>query len=138
MTDVPRGRRAEDVPDELAAARETIFVIPAAPAIWAVHFLASYITGAIWCAKIGGQTGPIDGARWLVAGYTLVALVAIAVVGVRGWRRHSYGDADVPHDAATAADRHRFLGFSTVLLSALSFVAVIFVAMPIVFVETCR
>ena len=138
MTDLPQARAGEDVPDELAAARETIFVIPAAPAIWAAHFLASYVTGAIWCAKIGGETGSLGGARWLVAGYTVAALVAIAIVGVRGRRRHAYGHATAPHDAGTAADRHRFLGFSTMLLSALSFVAVTFVAMPIVFVETCR
>lgn len=138
MTDAPERRDGARAPDELAAARETIFVIPAAPAIWAAHFLASYVTGAIWCAKIGGQTGALDGARWLIVCYTLVALGAIAAVGLWGWRRHSYGDATAPHDEDTAADRHRFLGFSTLLLSALSFVAVVFVAMPIVFVETCR
>lgn len=130
--------RHEDVPDELQARRETILVIPAAPAIWAAHFLACYVTAAIWCAKIAGRDGSLDGARWLVAGYTLAALVAIALIGARGWRLHSYGDATVPHDYDTAADRHRFLGFSTLLLSALSAVAVVFVGMVVVFTETCR
>ncbi|GGK21139.1 MASE1 domain-containing protein [Salinarimonas ramus] len=130
--------RNEDAPDELQARRETMFMIPAAPAIWAAHFLASYVTAAIWCAKIAGRDGSLEGARWLLAGYTGVALVAIAMIGVRGFRHHSYGDATAPHDFDTAADRHRFLGFSTFLLAALSFVAVIFVAMVVVFTETCR
>lgn len=128
----------DETPDELEARRETILVIPAAPAVWAAHFLASYVTAAIWCAKVAGRDGSLEGARWLVAGYTAAALLAIALVGVRGWRRHSYGNATAPHDFDTAADRHRFLGFSTVLLAALSAVAVVFGGMVVVFMETCR
>ncbi|WP_210163103.1 hypothetical protein [Salinarimonas rosea] len=138
MEDRSDAARREEIPDELQARRETIFMIPAAPAIWAAHFLASYITAAIWCAKVAGRTGALDGARWLVAGYTGVALLAIAIVGIWGFRHHSYGDATVPHDFDTPADRHRFLGFSTLLLAALSFVAVLFVGMVVVFTETCR
>jgi hypothetical protein len=138
MDEKAEAARRQEVPDELQARRETILMIPAAPAIWAAHFLASYVTGAIWCAKIAGRAGALDGARWLVAGYTVAALAAIAVVGLWGWRHHAYGDATVPHDFDTAADRHRFLGFSTLLLSALSFVAVLFVGMVVAFTETCR
>ena len=73
-----------------------------------------------------------------VAVYTVLALVGIGVVGWIGWRRHGYGTGAVPHDFDTQADRHRFLGFATVLLSGLSAVAVLYVAAVAMFFRTCR
>ena len=46
--------------------------------------------------------------------------------------------AERPHDAETPADRDRQLGFATVLLSALSLVAVVFSALPALFIGDCR
>lgn len=127
-----------DARDPPPSKRDTLWMLPLPPAVWALHFLASYVTGAVWCAKIAGHGGSLHGARLLVAAYTVAALVIIAGVGLWGYRNHSYGDATAPHDFTTAADRHRFLGFATVLLAALSFVATLFVAITAGFIGSCR
>lgn len=95
-----------------------------APILWALHFLLSYTTVAIVCARI-----PDDGAngRVLVAAYTLAALAGMAALGVQGWRRR--GDAD---------PTRRFLGGLTVGLAALSACATLVVALPAAFFASCR
>ena len=122
---------------ELPEQDESLWWLAVSPTIWTLHFLASYVTAAIWCAKQGRDAtlGPV---RVAIAVYTLVALAGIAAVGWHGFRRHSHGAATVPHDFDTPGDRHRFLGFATLLLSGLSFVATVYVALAAVFVETCR
>ncbi len=104
--------------------------------VWAVHFLACYLTAAIWCAK-AGRVAELAGVRVAVATSTLVALGAIVYVGAEGLRRHRLGTATVPHDFDTRESRHRFLGFATVLLSGLSAVAVVYVALPALFFRAC-
>lgn len=110
----------------------------AGPILWAVHFVACYATVAVWCAKVVEVGAPLGFSRTLVLIYTAVALAGIALSGWRGLKHHRYGTATLPHDADTPADRHRFLGFSTLLLAGLSFVATIYVASIVLFVETCR
>lgn len=122
----------------LPESRESLWLLIAGPMIWAVHFLLCYITAAIWCAKIAGIDGPLDGARLAIAVYTVLALIGIGIVAARGFRQHSFGRASVPHDYDTAADRHRFLGFATLLLSGLSAVATLYVALAAVFIGNCR
>ena len=122
----------------LAEHDERLRRIAVAPAIWFAHFLACYGTAAVWCAKVAGRAGALGGARSAIAAYTVLALLGIGIVGVRGWRRHRYGTATLPHDFDTPEDRHRALGFATVLLSGLSAVATIYVALAAVFIGTCR
>ena len=123
----------------------SLWLLTLAPTIWAAHLLLSYVTGAIWCAKFAGPAGTLGGVRTAVLWYTLVALVAILVVGVEGFRRHRYpsvpgkgGTEATTHDLDTPEDRHRFLGFATLLLAGLSAVAVMYAAMAAAFFETCR
>jgi hypothetical protein len=130
--------------------RERLWLLAAAPLVWAGHFLASYATAAVWCAKVAGPDGALGGARMAIGIYTAVALVAVGVIGLVGYRRHRLpgggaatgGEAAAsggePHAADSAADRHRFLGFATLLLSALSAVAIVYAAMAAVFVGDCR
>ncbi|HBJ83738.1 MAG TPA: hypothetical protein DDZ88_07705 [Verrucomicrobiales bacterium] len=118
--------------------RQSLWRLIVSPTIWAAHFLLSYITAAIWCEKVAGRDGPLTGARVAIAIYTVVALVGIAINGWGGWRRHSYGAGEVPHDADTPEDRHRFLGFATLLLAALSAIAVLFAALVVIFFNDCR
>lgn len=113
---------------------ESLLLLTIAPLLWAAHFLLSYATAAIWCAKIGGSFQSIRGA---IVAYTLIALIGIGITGWVGYRRHTLGAATVPHDADTPADRHRFLGFATLLLAGLSAVATIFAALTIVFIRSC-
>jgi hypothetical protein len=77
-------------------------------------------------------------ARLIIGGYTLVALVGIALTGLRGWKKHNFGTASAPHDFDTPEDRHRFLGLATLLLCGLSGVAIIFGTLPVVFIGTCE
>ena len=116
---------------------DSLWTLAVSPAIWAAHFLVSYVVAAVWCAKRGSEAG-LGPPRLVIALLTAVALVAIGITGWRGWLRHGYGSGAVPHDFDTPADRHRFLGFATLLLSGLSAVATLYVALAAAFVETCR
>lgn len=123
--------------EALAEKRESLWRLIVSPTIWAAHLMLAYVTGAIYCAK-AGRGASLTSVRWAIAIYTVIALVGIAWNGWDGYRRHRHGAATLPHDDDTPADRHRFLGFATALLAALSAIAVVFAALVIVFVRSCR
>lgn len=123
---------------ELHEKNEHLWHIAVSPTLWAVHFVVSYATAAVWCAKVAGRDGTLAPVRWAIAAYTVVALAGIAWMGVRGWRAHRYAGGAAPHGEDTPEDRHRLLGAATALLSGLSAVAVIYSALVVVFVETCE
>lgn len=118
--------------------KETLWLLVVGPAIWALHFVLSYGTAAIWCAKFAGQSGSLYGARIAVAIYSLCALVGIGFATWRAVRRATFGSATVPHDFDTAGDRHRFLGFASVLLCGLSLVATAYVTLSVAFIQSCQ
>jgi hypothetical protein len=116
----------------------SLWALAASPSIWAGHFLLSYATAAIWCAKFAAPGAAASGVRLAIAGYSFAALVGIAIIGWRGWLRHRTSEATSSHERDSAAARHRFLGFATFLLSALSAVAVLYAMLAIVFLKDCR
>jgi len=124
----------------------SLWLLTIAPTIWAMHLLLSYITAAVWCAKFAGPAGSLGSVRTAVAWYTALALIGIAFVGWEGFRRHSYisagqrrgGTEASTHDLDSPEDRHRFLGFATLLLAGISAVAVLYAALSATFFETCR
>ena len=118
--------------------RESLWVLTASPVIWAAHFLTSYITAAVWCAKVVGRGGALGGARLAIVVYTAVALVGIGIVGWRGYLRQRQGSGAGSYSLDTPRSRHRFLGFATVLLSALSAVGTLYDALVVVFFDTCH
>lgn len=122
----------------VAEKNQMLWLLAVSPTLWAVHFMLCYITAAVWCGKIAGPEESLWTARVAIAAYTVVALAGIGAVGFIGFRRHSLGAAELPHDDDTPEDRHRFLGFSTFLLSGLSALAVIYSALAAVFIETCQ
>ena len=122
----------------VAEERQNLWILTASPVIWAAHFMLCYITAALWCGMLAGPRASLWTARLAIFLYTAVALAAIAFVGYIGYRRHSLGSATLPHDADSPEDRHRFLGFATLLLSGLSAVAVFYAALAAVFIETCE
>ena len=124
--------------DTVAERQASIWMLTVSPTIWSVHFGLCYITGAIWCAKAPAAVAPLGGVRTVVVVLTLLALAGIAATGWRGYRAHTYGNASVPHDDDTPEDRHRFMGFATLLLSGLSALAVIYAALVVVFIRTCE
>lgn len=117
--------------------KESLWILTVSPTIWAVHFLLSYITAAVYCAKYAPPSGDLGPVRIAVAIYTVLALGGIALTARLGYRKHSFGGATLPHDFDTRADRHRFIGFASILLSGLSAVATIFVALAAVFIGDC-
>ena len=129
---------ADSPMNELHEEEQSLWILAVSPAIWSVHFLVSYITVAIWCAKVVGRDGMLGASRTAVIVYTIVALAGIGVTLWRGYRKHTFGSATVPHDFDTPEDRHRFLGFATLLLSILSAVGVVYVALTLIFIETCQ
>lgn len=117
----------------------SLWALVVAPTLWAVHFLVVYISAAIYCAKTDPAGIPIEPVRNLVWIATALALAGIFANGVWAFREGRFYEDDAPgyHDD-TVADRRRFLAYATVLLSGLSFVATVFVAMTALFIETCR
>ncbi len=70
--------------------------------------------------------------------YSAIALAGIALIGYEGFRRHRHGTEATTHDLDTPGDRHRFLGFATLLLSGLSAVGVLYAALAATYFTTCR
>jgi hypothetical protein len=127
-------KATEPLPEE----KESLWLLAVSPAIWAAHFLLCYLTAAIWCEKLDGAHTTLGLVRLAIALYTALALLGIGLNGWAGWRRHRHGSETTPHDFDTSEDRHRFLGFATLLLSGLSAIATLFVAMVAFFFEDCR
>jgi hypothetical protein len=113
-----------------------LVMLPMAPMIWAGHFFATYILASVWCAPATGG-GSLQGAHAAIAALTVVALVAISVVGWSGYRRQRYGGESAPHDEDSPEDRHRFLGLATMLLAGLSAVATMYVGVSTWFFSMC-
>jgi hypothetical protein len=118
--------------------RYGLWLLTIAPTIWAAHLLLCYITAAIWCARFAPSGGSLGSVRTAIAWYTAVALAGISVTGWEGFRRHSYGTETTTHDLDSAEDRHRFIGFATLLLAGLSAVGVLYAALAATFFESCR
>lgn len=125
--------------EHLPETHESLWRLIVSPTIWAVHFLACYVTGAVYCAKFaGGTLASLAVVRLAFGVYTLLAVAGIVWNGRRGWRAYRRGSAPLPLDEDTPEDRHRFLGFATLLLAGLSLVATLFSAMVALFFEDCR
>ncbi|MDB5370350.1 MAG: conserved rane protein of unknown function [Roseomonas sp.] len=128
--------------------RADLWTLLMPPTVWALHFLYCYVVAAIHCAKLGGISltepnagqsfAPLGEVRLLVAAGTLVAWALIVIGARQAWRHWGSSLEDLPHDAATPEDRQSFLGFATLLLSGLSFVSVLFIALPAFLIQDCR
>jgi hypothetical protein len=121
----------------LSEDNQSLLRLVAPPLLWAAHLLLSYCTAAIYCEKVAPDGGSLGAARVAIAAYTVVALAALVGLSVAAYRRHTYGDAALPHDFDSPEDRHRFLGFATLLLAGISIVAVLYQALPAIIMGTC-
>ena len=116
----------------------SLWIMVAAPTVWAAHFLLCYWAAAVWCAKVTDGPGPLGPVRLTVAALTILALGLIGWLAWHAVRR--YQGALLIDDQLTGdseAERTRFLGHATLLLASLSAVAVVFDAMPVLVFETC-
>ncbi len=114
-----------------------LIAIALGPIVWTGHFLASYLTNAIYCAKFAEPSRDAQPVQMWILIYTCVALPMIGAIGASHYFRHRLGRKDVPHDGDSSADRFRFLGYAGFLLALLSGVAVLFTAMVAIFIGSC-
>ncbi|MEA3533944.1 hypothetical protein [Rhizobium sp. CC-YZS058] len=117
---------------------ETFWTLFTAPTVWALHFLVCYVAFAVYCAKQGALALSFDTMRLGLAFVTVVALAMIVLAGWLAWRQWGFGTDDPPHDDPTDEDRRKFQGFATLLLSGLSFIAVLYTAVPLLFIAACQ
>ncbi|KQT65761.1 MULTISPECIES: hypothetical protein [unclassified Aureimonas] len=118
--------------------RDTLWTLILTPTVWALHFLLSYVFAAFQCAPNEAIFETIEASRLAIAGLTAIALVVIAYVGLRSFREWRVNEGSFPHAGDTAEERERFLEFSSVLLAGLSFIGVLFVALPALLFADCR
>jgi hypothetical protein len=117
---------------------ETLWTLFTAPIVWALHFVICYVVMAIYCAKPGIYGLSFNDFRWGLVAFTLLALAFILFAGYLAWRQWGFGSGDPPHDEPTGKDRRLFQGFATLLLSGLSFVAVVYTAIPLIILAECQ
>ncbi|MEQ1941284.1 hypothetical protein ABMA32_02550 [Mesorhizobium sp. VNQ89] len=116
---------------------ESMWTLFTAPVVWAAHFLICYVGGAIFCEKPHLLGGDFNNLRVAIGVLTVLALSMIVVSALLAWRQWGFGTGDPPHDDPTRRDRLLFQGYATLLLSGLSFVAVIYTALPALFITDC-
>ncbi len=117
---------------------ESLWTLFTGPVVWALHFLACYVGAAIFCEKSYLFGADFENLRVAIAGATILALAIIVLVAILAWRQWGFGSGDPPHDDPTPRDRRLFQGYATLLLSGLSFVAVVFTALPALFIDGCN
>lgn len=132
--EAPRGNGRRTLGARIRDLKVTLWTLIVPPSVWAVHFLFCYLWVAVSCAKLGAF--PRFPAAFVIG--TGVALAIILASGaIAWWQARTPGDPS-PHDEGTDIDRLRFLATSTLLLSGLSFIAVLFTAAPALLLTDCR
>jgi hypothetical protein len=102
--------------------------------VWAAHFLVVYVVNAIACERgwIGETLLGWPLVPTLVLGATAVALIAVAVVGLRAWRRLGHSLA-----GQEGEDDPQFTVWLTAAITLLSAVAILWAGVPAVIVQPC-
>ncbi|MBB6182160.1 hypothetical protein [Pseudorhizobium flavum] len=118
--------------------QDNLWTLIAAPTIWAFHFLFCYFLAAYQCAPNADPFKEITGTRMSIGVVTVVCLVLIGLIVRRSWREWRVDGGGFRNNQDTPEARERFLEFSTLLLAALSFAAVIFETMPVLLIGDCR
>jgi len=116
---------------------ESLWTLFTAPVVWAIHFLACYVGAAVFCEKPHLFGSDFSNLRAAIGAVTVFSLAVIVLSAVLAWRQWGFGTGDPPHDDPTRRDRLLFQGYATLLLSGLSFIAVIFTALPALFITEC-
>lgn len=131
-------RRREDE-KEFAEEASSLWTVTVAPLIWALHFVLSYAATSLLCVKFGGGEVAVARLQVGVGVLTALALGGIALAAWRAWKQWDFlDDYDYAHDLAREEDRHEFLGHAAFLLSIVSFVGVVYVAMPVWLTGSCQ
>jgi hypothetical protein len=102
----------------------------AALIVWAAHFLAIYGVQATACAR--GAEAMVRLVPWIVLGLTAAALLLVAAIGLRAWRRLPYGLAGQDPD-----DEPRFTDWMATAGALLATLAILWQALPALLLPTC-
>ena len=133
MSHIGRGEERREFREEASS----LWLITIAPTIWALHFVLVYGATAVICAK-AATLGAFETLRQGIAVATLLALVLILVVAWRSWLQWDYlTDYEYSHALPTGEHRHEFLGHAAFLLAVMSAIAVVFTALPALFIDGC-
>ena len=128
--------------EERAFAEEsdTLWQLTLGPLVWAVHFAACYAAAAVTCAKAAEGVGhSLDALRVGIGVGTAVALGLIAWLGWRAWRSWGFlEDYEHTHEGYATEDRHEFIAHAAFLLCGVSFIGVVYTALPALLIATCR
>ncbi len=132
------GKVTEEVRRETGTGTDLWRVI-ASPIVWAAHFLFCYVYAAVYCEK-AGRDAALAGPTLVILAATALALGLIALSTWRLWRvrGRSLTDNDFEFEHNTPEERHRFLSHVALMLCVLSAVAVLYVAIPMLYLTTCR
>ena len=132
MSDI---RKAQDR-REFRTEALSLWRITFGPLVWALHFAVSYAATALVCAKLGEEA--VAPLRWGIGLGTLLALALIFWLGLQAWRQWDLrGDPEWENDEGSSEDRHRFLGHAAFLLALISFIGVVYVALPALMIGSC-
>lgn len=112
-----------------------MLIVP--PTVWALHFLLCYVYAAIRCAK-AGPLATLDDVRVVIVAATAVALLIVSASAFVAWAQMGIEGGPPPHDESSLADRHRFLATAKLLLAGLSFVAIVYTAIPAFIFTSCQ
>lgn len=118
--------------------RASLVRITWGPLVWAVHFLGSYSATAVYCAKLAETLGGLAVLSSGIALATVLALGAIGWAGWRSWRQWRDGNEEWDDAGGSSEDRHQFLGHAAFLLAVISFIGVIYTALPALLSASCR
>lgn len=117
--------------------RTSLWHLGLSPLVWSIHFLFAYVLAAVWCAKFAGRGGDLQNVRLGVFIATVFSLIIVGREIFIGYQKHTFGEADPPHNEDTPEDRERFLGLARFLISSLSFLAIIYTAYVGWFFRSC-
>jgi hypothetical protein len=123
--------------DRAQSLPSTLWKLIVPPLTWAAHFLFAYVYAAIRCAK-AAHLAPLDDVRLAIAIATVVALGVVFASGFVAFAQSRIPGDPAPHQESTEEDRFRFLAVAKLLLAGLSFVAIVFTAIPAFVFEDCR
>ncbi|WP_197454649.1 transmembrane prediction [Stieleria varia] len=123
-------KHAESKPKTI---RDHLWWIVISPCTWAIHFLACYITVAIWYEKLA-ETHDLKTLWTLISLYSVPAILVIVLVAGMSYQNFRRGDPPIPYDFDDPDERTHFLGFTAFLLSLLSLIATLYTVLVFVMV----
>jgi hypothetical protein len=123
--------------DRAQSLPSTLWKLIVPPLAWAAHFMFSYVYAAIRCAK-SGELAPLGDVRLAIAIATVIALGVVLVSGFVAFAQSQRPGDPPPHQESTEEDRFRFLAVAKLLIAGLSFVAIIYTAIPAFVFGDCR